>query len=913
MRKDFLASTILACLWVAPALAAAPAKRPVTKPVVAPVAAPPVATPAVVKPVDEPVPPMPAGKLADAVLPSAYRLDLTVDPAKERFSGHVEIEAKVQAPGRFIYLHGKELAVAKASATVGGKTYPATWKQVDETGVALLTFAEPLPAGPATFSFDYDAPFGEGPAGMFRVKVGDQWYSWTQFESIDARAAFPSFDQPGYKQPFTITLRTPKGQTAVSNAPEVETRDEGGLTIHRFAPTAPLPTYLAAMMVGPFAVAQGEVPPTPQRAKPLPLRIVSTQQNKDKLGFALENSKRIVALLEDYFGDAFPYPKLDQITAPIMPGAMENAGADLYEDSLLILDDAASTDQKRGFGMVVGHELAHQWFGDLVTPAWWDDIWLNESFANWMGYRIGNAWRPDLNIGKGALAEGFGAMGTDALLAGRPIHQKIDTNAQIDAAFDTITYGKGGHVVAMIAAFMGDDKFKAGVREYMAAHRYGNATSADFFGAMAKVAGDPALLPAMQSFTDQQGIPLLTFEGMKGDYIVTQSRYARFGTTPPEQRWGVPLCVRVDTERQCALMNKDAAVIKFALRGPIMPNAGGTGYYRFELPKSEWDRLIAVSDKLPGGEGLAVADSLRASFMAGRASATQLADLARVMVNNPDSYASDSATNGLQSLEAWGMLDAPATTAYRAFMGKLYRPLLAKAGFDPALGAYAKEDPEASQRRAQYVGQLSGAARDPAVRAKLAAAAKAWLAGGRAALDPSWYGAAFGAWITAEDRIEGAGLLAAKQLFEQALSSTDPLFRPAALGAVARSGKADIARWVLDDAKDKRLRLSERLTMVMGVAVATKTRDMGYDWLLTHTDEMLSGGAGIFLGARLPQVFAGYCSVAKADSILKDFAPKLAGKTGELELARTVERVRSCGLLKEKRAVEVSAQIARLR
>jgi aminopeptidase N len=167
-------------------------------------------------------------------------------------------------------------------------------------------------------------------------------------------------------------------------------------------------------------------------------------------------------------------------------------------------------------------------------PAWWDDIWLNESFANWMGYRIGNAWRPDLNIGKGALEKGFGAMNTDALLAGRPIHQPIATNAQVDAAFDTITYGKGGHVVAMIAAFMGDDKFRQGVREYMAAHRYGNATSAEFFGAMAKVAGDPRILPAMQSFTDQQGVPLVTFTGAKA--ITPSPRAAMPGWAPPRPR-----------------------------------------------------------------------------------------------------------------------------------------------------------------------------------------------------------------------------------------------------------------------------------------------------------------------------------------------------------------------------------------
>ncbi|RVU05131.1 M1 family peptidase [Novosphingobium umbonatum] len=903
--RALLSSSLLACAAMSqPALAARPVKADAKAP------PPPAPAPAVV----ETPPPAPLGKLADAVRPAAYRLDLTLDPAQERFSGHVEIDATVKESSRFIYLHGRDLKVAKASATIGGKTYPATWSQVDETGVALLTFAEALPAGVATFAFDYDAAFSDGPAGLFRVKVGDAWYSWSQFESIDARAAFPSFDQPGYKQPFTVTLRTPKGLTAVSNAPEIETREEGGMSIHRFAPTAPLPTYLLAMMVGNFAVVESVVPPTPQRATPLPLRIISTRQNKDKLAFALENSKAIVAHLEDYFGQAFPYPKLDQITAPIMPGAMENAGADLYQDNLLVLDDKASTGQKRAFGMVVGHELAHQWFGDLVTPAWWDDIWLNESFANWMGYRIGNAWRPDLNIGKGALEEGFGAMNTDSLLAGRPIHQPITTNAQIDAAFDTITYGKGGHVVAMIAAFMGDEKFKAGVRAYMAAHRYGNATSAEFFGAMAQVSGDPRILPAMQSFTDQQGLPLVSFtKNTDGSYTATQSRYARFGTTAPEQKWGVPLCLRMGAERSCQLLDTVSTKITVKGKGPLMPNAGGTGYYRFELPKADWDALIASSASLSGGEGLALADSLRASFMAGRASAAQLAQLARVMVANPDSYASDAAGDGLAALEGWGMLDAKAEGAYRAFVGKLYGPLLAKAGFNPAKGAYAGEAAEVSQRRAQLVGKLVNDARDPALRAKLAAAAQSWLDGKQEALDASWYRSGFSTWLDAQGKTGGGSLTAAKTLFERAIASQDPLLRPSLLGVIASSGKEDVATWILSDAKDKRLRLSERLQLVAGVASNRKTRDMGYDWIRSHLDELLGGSGGIFLASRLPQVFAGYCSVEKADAIAKDFAPKLAGKTGALELERTIERVRSCGKLKDARSAEASAQIAKLK
>jgi len=666
---------------------------------------------------------------------------------------------------------------------------------------------------------------------------------------------FPGFDEPGFKVPFTVTLRTLPGQMAVSNAPEISTTREGGMDVHRFAPTLPLPTYLAAFMVGPFASVSGTVPATPQRKHPLPVRIITTKQNAAKMDFALQGTKGIVRHLEAYFGQAFPYPKLDQITTPILPGAMENAGADLYNDTILIMDEKATTDQKRNFGMIVSHELGHQWFGDLVTPAWWDDIWLNESFANWMGFRIGHEWRPDLNIQAGALAEGFTAMNTDALVAGRAIHQPIETNAQIDEAFDTITYGKGGHVVAMIAGYMGDTKFRDGVRRYMAAHKYGNATSADFFGAMAEVAGDPRILPAMQSFTDQQGVPLVTFAADgKGGYTVSQSRYTRLGATAPAVKWGIPLCVRVTMgKQQCQLLDQQSGSVRPVGRGALIPNAGGTGYYRFELPARDWDALIAQAGKLPSGEALALDDSLFASFLAGRASAQQLIAGAVALSHNPDSYASEAGMGSLGYFHRAGMLDQVGEEGYRRLIRQTYAPRLAAMGFNPRAAAYAGEDPEKSQKRIQIVDLMA----------------------------------------------------------EAALASQDSLFRPSALGAVATSGKEEIAHWLLDEFADPRLRRSERLGLVRGVVGAKGTRDWGFAWLKDHFSELSSGG-GIFFTSRLPALVGGYCSVAKSEEIDAFLRPKLAGKTGALEMERTIERVRSCGVLKDARGAELSAALAKV-
>ena len=885
MRTLLLAATCLSFTLAAPLLGDAPAPDPAAA-----------------------LAPIPLGQLTDAVRPLAYRLDLTVDPAQENFSGHVEIDATLKVPSAFIDLHGRGLKMSKVVATAGGQTITGTWHEIEASGVARLVFASPLPAGPVTFAFDYQAPFGSGPAGMFRVKVGDDWYSWSQFQSIDARAAFPGFDEPGFKVPFTVTLRTKPGQMAVSNAPETSVTTENGLAVHRFAPTLPLPTYLVAMMVGPFVAVEGTVPATPQRASPLPVRIVTTKQNGGKIAFALEGTKGIVTHLERYFNQPFPYPKLDQITSPIMPGAMENAGADLYADAILVLDDAASTSQKRTFGMVVSHELAHQWFGDLVTPAWWDDIWLNESFANWMGFRIGNEWRPELNIKAGALAEGFTAMRTDALVAGRAIHQPIPTNAKIDEAFDSITYGKGGHVVAMIAGYMGDDKFRAGVRNYMAAHRHGNATSTDFFAAMAQASGDPRLVPAMQSFTDQQGVPLITFTpGPKGSYRVTQSRYAMLGANAPAVRWGVPLCVRRAVgARQCQLLTEASGTVRLRGSGQLVPNVGGTGYYRFELPAREWDQLIALAGRLPGGEAQAMGDSLHASFRAGRATPEQLIAGARQLAANPDSYASRSAMTALNGFHDAGMFTAEGEAGFRRLIEGIYRPKLAAMGFTPRTAAYSGEDPEKSQQREQVVGQLAINARDPALRSQLASAGRAYLAGDTKALDPTWFRLAFSIIV------DEGGLDAAKQLAERALSSQDPLLRPSALDAVASSGNVEIGRWVLDSFTDARLRRSERLGLIRTVVSDTGTRELGFAWLKVHFDELAGGGGGIFFTAGLPRTVAGFCSGQRADEIAALLGSKLAGKTGALELARTIERVRSCGVLKDARGAELSAALAKI-
>ncbi len=852
-------------------------------------------------------PAAPVGKLPDAATPTAYRLDMTILPNQPRFSGHDEIDVTVKAPTSRLYMHGRDLHVTRSVATVRGATVPVRYTQVDDTGVVRLDFPAPV-TGPITLTFDYDAAFGANPSGLYRINVGGIWYSWTQFESIDARAAYPSFDEPGYKTPFAISITTAPGNKTISNAPEasvtpVESKGVGVLEKHVFQVTKPLPTYLVAMVTGPFLHPMGAVPADANRSTPLPLGVVATKAQDGKLDYAMAESPRIVSLLERYFGQAFPFPKLDQIGSPVMPGAMENAGADIYGDGILLLDRTATTRRKQAFGMVVSHELSHQWFGDLVSPAWWDDTWLNESFANWMGYRIGNEWRPDLNIGVGGLAEGFSAMSTDALEVGRPIHQHIAQNSEIDNAFDAITYGKGGQVITMFAAYLGDDKFRDGVRLHLSRHAYGNATSEQFFQALADSARDPRVVTAMRSFVDQQGVPVVAIARQGDRLVATQSRYAYLGSHPTPERWTIPLCVRTGTTRSCTLLDKPTMAIDAKPAAVIMPNAGGTGYYRFTLSPADWKALIAQGASLEPGEALATVDSLNAAFRAGSAPADWIVTAARVMAANPSSEVSLQPASILAGWHRRGFLTSTTLPAYRALLNGIYAPKLTALGFDPRAGAHASDAPDRQDIRQQLVGLLASEGQDAGVRATLDRAATAYLAGDRSALDPAFVGAGLNVHLAA------GGLADAKALMARALASEDATFRSAALGAIGTTGRPDVAGWLLSF-QDPRLRSLERIQLLAGIAGTPETTELAGDWILANYAALAAGGNGIFTTSRLPGMFGLQCGADRADRIEATLGPKVrAANAGVLEFQRTVENIRHCGVLRDAKQGEMNAAI----
>ncbi|MGL6043004.1 MAG: M1 family metallopeptidase, partial [Sandaracinobacteroides sp.] len=434
---------------------------------------------------------IPIGELPGTATPTAYRLSLDIDPGKAEFGGTAEIDITTAAPISQLHIHGNGLKVRRADALTGSlASNPISYTEVHPTGVALLRFKRPLQPGRHTLRFTYTAPFMTGTSGLYKVDVGGKPYAWTQFQAIDARRAFPGFDEPRHKTPFTVSITAPAAMKAFANAPEVKaTPVAGGKVRHDFAEIGPMPTYLAAFAVGDFDVIEATIPANAVRPEPLPFRGITTKGQGKRLGVTMAETPKILALLEDWFATPYPWAKLDMITSPIMGGAMENNGLITYDDTLLLLNDDAPPSQLKNFGVVVAHELAHQWFGNGVTPRWWDDIWLNESFAEWMGNETAARWRPDLGIGLDQLASALGAMDEDSLAEGRPIRQPITDSANINSAFDGITYQKGGQVIRMMSGYVGDTAWQKGVRLHLQRHWMGTATADNFFANIADGAG----------------------------------------------------------------------------------------------------------------------------------------------------------------------------------------------------------------------------------------------------------------------------------------------------------------------------------------------------------------------------------------------------------------------------------------
>jgi hypothetical protein len=849
-------------------------------------------------------PPVPTGRLPDTIRPTAYRLDLAIDPGKADFTGRTEIDAVLARPVRSFFIHGADLRVSAARVTADGKTVDARYTQVDDTGVARVDLPGELPAGKVMLRFDYTAAFRTGAEGLYRSEIGGTWYAWTQMAPIDARRMFPGFDEPGFKTPFTVTVTAPKDVRVFANAPETAATDSGAMTVHRFAATKPLPTYLVALGVGPFDVAEASIPPNAVRKEPVPLRVIATKGQAARMKLAVSETPKLLAQLEEYFASPYPYEKLDLISSPLMGGAMENAGLIAFDDTILLLDEDAPFSQLRNFGEINAHELAHQWFGDLVTPTWWTDIWLNEAFAEWMGKKIGDRWRPDLGIGATELKDAFSAMQSDSLARGRPIRQEITENRQIVSVFDAITYRKGAQVLSMFESYLGPEKFAQGIRLHLKRYAHGNASAEEFFASLSEAAHDPKIVPAMRTFTDQTGVPVVSVDRSGETLKLSQARYRPLGVeASAPQTWIIPLCLSNGGKRSCTLLESASAPAPLPKdASPLVPNAGGAGYYRFQLDGYGWDRLISAAPSLPGREALAMADSIWADFAAGSVGFDRVVSAARFLSSNKEQLAAVELGVRLKALGDY-VLEPGQLPAYRKLMLSIYGPRLAALGFDPRAGAHGKEAAEPQSLRQSLVPLVALEGREPKVRAQLSAAGVAALGGDMRAVDPAFRVVALS--VAVQER--GEPFL--RQLKEAMVKSTDPLFRAHASIAMGAGDTPALAQAALDLSMSEGMQPFDTLTIIYYLSSHRRVRDLVVRHVNTNFEKLMNVLPG-FARSQMVLFYGALCTKEDADNVENWIRPKLAALGGgELELDQTKERIRLCVALKEKKGTEIAAEL----
>jgi aminopeptidase N len=493
-----------------------------------------------------------AQRLPDNVLPESYELRFEPHLASATFSGDETIRVRLRTASSSIVLNAAEIDFGETTITAGGSTQTASVTTDAANETATLTVPKAVPAGPADIHIRYTGRLNDKLRGFYLSETSRRRYAVTQFEATDARRAFPSFDEPASKAVFSISIVVDAGDTAISNGRVISDTPgprEGQHTL-QFSRSPRMSTYLVAMMVGDFQCVQGN-------ADGIPIRVCAVPEKKQLLGYALLCAENLMRFYDKYYAIKYPYQKLDIIAFPdFSAGAMENTAAITYRESLLTIDDkTASINAHQAVAAVLAHEMAHMWFGDLVTMKWWDDIWLNEGFATWMATKPVAAWKPEWNVELDEIQATGEALATDSIASVRPVRAKAETAAEIQNLFDGIAYGKAASVLRMVEAYLDPEIFRKGVNEYLQKHAYGNATAEDFWSQMTASSGKP-VDKIMASFTQQSGAPLVSVTtsctGARTQVSVSQERYfadAKKLAAGSTELWQIPLNLRPAASR----------------------------------------------------------------------------------------------------------------------------------------------------------------------------------------------------------------------------------------------------------------------------------------------------------------------------------------------------------------------------
>ena len=855
---------------------------------------------------------VPTGKLPADAIPQHYALHLTIDPRKDSFSGEARIRVKLARATDRVWLHARELDLGASRVTDAvGASFDARVIPHADAGVLEVRFDRTLPAQQIELAFNWTAPFNRQLEGLYKVKVGEDSYAVTQMEPVSARFAFPGFDEPRFKTPFDITLTVPKQDVAVANTRQLResVSVDGQWKTLAFATTQPLPTYLIAFAVGPWDVVEAKpIAPNAVRKHAIPLRGIGPRGSAKRLAWILGETPAVVAFLEDYTAQPYPFDKLDLLGAPdFAAGAMENAGLIIYRDALLLLDEHSPADRYRSAFNVNAHEIAHQWYGDLVTVPWWDDIWLNEAYATWAQAKVTAALKPEYHGELGALEGRLHAMANDSLLSARKVRQPILGQGDILTAFDGITYQKGASVLAMFERWVGEETFRKGMRAYLARRAFGSGSSDDLIATLAGASGKgEAFADAMRSLLDQPGIPLIRSElactDGKAMLSLRQSRYLPYGVLAKDaSQWKVPVCARfgraAESGTQCFLLDRREQT--FAVEGACpdwyLPNADARGYYRFDLATADLAKLGAAVPKLSAAEQIIYADALTGAFRRGELGAPALLDAMPVLARSSMPQVATALLDDFNWIREQ-LTDATTRPPLDAYAATLYKPTLDRLGYRRKQGE-ASTDTALRTRLADF---LALGVREPGVRRELGAQGRAALGfdhDGKVDLaraEPDLLTTAL------KVAVQDGGVAAFDAALGELAVNRDTARRYALLAALGSTRDAALGQRARDLGLTPAAQIGEMSSLYTAQMDEPENRAAMWQWLTRHYDAYRVR-LPAFAQSYLPKTFAdGRCTIASADEMADFLTPRVDDLIGgQRGLGQALEQIRQCSSLRE--------------
>ncbi len=838
-------------------------------------------------------------RLPTTVRPVRYAADLHLTPGQDRFTASAAIELEISQPVSTIWLHAKSLEFEKVTLRIGNGDEPARATPGANDLVAIAT-GSTLPAGHATLRIAYHGTVSRTLTdGAFEQQQGNDWYIFTKFEPVTARRVFPCFDEPSFKVPWQLTLHVPKDLKAFSNTAAIwEQNEPDGTKAVSFAETRPLPSYLVAFAVGPFDVVQTE----PVGKNRRPSRIIVPRGRAAEAAYAASVTPKLIAMLEDYFGMPYPYEKLDQIVVPLTTawGAMENAGLIAYGDFLLSPKEQDTGLRQRVRAGAMEHEMAHQWFGDLVTTAWWDDIWLNEAFASWLSSKLLNEWKPEWNI-EADRARSLSVMRADSLVTARKIRQPIEAPGDIANSFDGITYGKGEAVIAMFENYMGPQDFQRGIRLYLQQHAWANATSADLLATLDSLS--QGVGPAFSSFLNQVGFPLIS---VKLNCLTVQTAMNTFTQVQVEQQrfvpagsqgdrnavWHVPVCVswgdEAGTHHKCTLLTQPADSLDLNAREGcpawFFADLHAAGYYAVSYdPQTAANLTKRGLSHLAPDEAAAALRNVQLMFSSGLGDPQQELETITESSRSADPGLTRQAAATIEGLDDFV---PPALDAnYQRLVRSLYGARAREVGWKPAPG----EPQEVRLLRMEIVPLAATYGGDPELSSQAALLAREWLRD-RRSLDPDMV----------ETVLSAAAWNGDRAFFDLLVDEIkkDPVRRERSwmIGALEsfRAPALTHARLdlILGDGIDAR----ELQSMLFGAP--PYAREIVWDFVRQNFDRLnskLPGARGIPFGALLPLAASGFCDAEHRQQVETFFQPRIATLPGGARnLANTLECIRLC-------------------